>query len=640
MVCPVCQLKSDGNDARFCKRCGSPLTNPKSRPAAASDGESQASIPAPKITESVEGNLKDLNLHAAPDGTVTLLFSDIEASTSMWERLGDIKASEVLRDHNALMDRVVHAHGGFVVKSTGDGFFVTFGRVRPAVLCAIAIQRALEKYCADHPAHPLRVRIGLHTGEARLESNDYLGNSVNLAARVMGKANGGEILVSSTVKDVANDAGDLYFDPGRDFVFKGFAQPRRAYRLAWKVLPSGQWICPACERKVPASERTCPPCTKQAQKAGLHSLAAVPALATAGRFRWLRHVAGIGGLIAGTASAAFVATYIARGNSVGALASELSSKLFGPRGSHVQGVIPSIPKFKNLTMRACDGSPSDEFDADEMDCIRWRATLAQHISNPAPQNAVIARITDSSGKPIATSNGAFGSANGEEYFEGPLNLMDIGSDAPGEYPLTLWLVVNDKQVNFHRFVLYPQLTEKELGVDSKLQFEISLREKRERKKWGDHWREHEWRERERWAARHQSEVAERARKAGGSPAPQPGSAVASLRPPSTNTNSVSNSTTGTALYASEHSGISKVGANPGSGVPGAFGSGTTKPGPSVSNPIAEAFGIGKPPSGTTTGPAPSLGGGGVTSPFGGGAISDFLKQHGLDTAKPDATDKK
>src|SRR5206468_1190921 len=79
--------------------------------------------------------------HAAPDGTVTILFTDIEGYTAMTERLGDLRAQEVLRAHNAIIREQVTAHGGFEVKSQGDGFMVAFSSARRAILCAIAMQR-------------------------------------------------------------------------------------------------------------------------------------------------------------------------------------------------------------------------------------------------------------------------------------------------------------------------------------------------------------------------------------------------------------------------------------------------------------------------------------------------------------------
>jgi tetratricopeptide (TPR) repeat protein len=94
----------------------------------------------------VEREQPDLRSHAAPDGTVTILFSDIEGSTTMTERLGDRRMQEVLREHNAVIRRQARSHGGFEVKSMGDGFMLAFSSARRGLQCAIAIQHAFTVY--------------------------------------------------------------------------------------------------------------------------------------------------------------------------------------------------------------------------------------------------------------------------------------------------------------------------------------------------------------------------------------------------------------------------------------------------------------------------------------------------------------
>ncbi len=136
------------------------------------------------VAASVVMERPNLQAHAAPDGTVSILFSDIENSTMMTERLGDLRAQEVLHDHNDLVRKQVAEHKGFEVKSMGDGFMVAFSSARRALLCAIGIQRAVAEYSDQHPTQPIRVRIGLHTGEAISEGGDFFGKSVIMAARI------------------------------------------------------------------------------------------------------------------------------------------------------------------------------------------------------------------------------------------------------------------------------------------------------------------------------------------------------------------------------------------------------------------------------------------------------------------------
>jgi class 3 adenylate cyclase len=185
------------------------------------------------VAASVVMERPNLQAHAAPDGTVSILFSDIENSTVMTEQLGDLRAQEVLREHNDLVRRQVAEQKGFEVKSMGDGFMVAFSSARRALLCAIGIQRAIAEYSRLHPTQPIRVRIGLHMGEAISEGGDFFGKSVIMAARIAAKARAGEILVSSVFKAVTDSAGDIQFDEGYDVELKGLTGTYRVHRVIW-----------------------------------------------------------------------------------------------------------------------------------------------------------------------------------------------------------------------------------------------------------------------------------------------------------------------------------------------------------------------------------------------------------------------
>ena len=184
------------------------------------------------VVSLVERERPDLRSRAAPDGTVTILFTDIEGSTAMTERLGDHRAQEILHAHNRIVREQVAAHGGFEVKSQGDGFMVAFSSARRALACAIAIQRALDARAAP-PDERLRVRAGLHTGEAIKEADDFFGKNVILAARIAAQAIGGEILVSSLLKELVESAGDVRFDGGRELVLKGLSGTHQVFAVAW-----------------------------------------------------------------------------------------------------------------------------------------------------------------------------------------------------------------------------------------------------------------------------------------------------------------------------------------------------------------------------------------------------------------------
>src|SRR5262245_7800310 len=103
------------------------------------------------VTEAVGREQVDLQARVAPDGTVTLLFTDIEGSTPLAERLGDLRWFALLREHNAIVREQIARFGGFEVKTIGDAFMVAFGSARRGVLCAIGIQEAVSRYGVEHP---------------------------------------------------------------------------------------------------------------------------------------------------------------------------------------------------------------------------------------------------------------------------------------------------------------------------------------------------------------------------------------------------------------------------------------------------------------------------------------------------------
>src|SRR3954451_13515346 len=184
-----------------------------------------------EVAATVGEERPNLRPAAAPDGTVTMLFSDIEASTVVNERLGDVRWLELLRAHHAIVREEIHRFGGYEVKSQGDGFMVAFASARRAVECARAIHRAIDEQLGTHPDGPIRVRIGLHTGEAIREEADFYGKNVVLAARITDQARGGEILASSVVKQLTESAGDVRFEDERELVLNGLAGTHTVYKV-------------------------------------------------------------------------------------------------------------------------------------------------------------------------------------------------------------------------------------------------------------------------------------------------------------------------------------------------------------------------------------------------------------------------
>jgi class 3 adenylate cyclase len=163
----------------------------------------------------------------------TILFTDVEGSTALTERLGDAKAREVLRNHERIVREALRAHGGAEVKAMGDGFMASFSSATRALECAIAMQRAFAAHDDEHPETPIRVRIGLNAGEPIAEEADLFGTAVILAARIAAQAKGGEILVANVVKELAAGKGFLFADRG-DVALRGFEGPVRLYEMRWQ----------------------------------------------------------------------------------------------------------------------------------------------------------------------------------------------------------------------------------------------------------------------------------------------------------------------------------------------------------------------------------------------------------------------
>ena len=193
--------------------------------------ERETATSVDEVASTVASERPSLGPAAAPDGTVTILFSDIEASTALNERLGDMRWLELLRTHNRLVRDQVKAWGGFEVKSQGDGFMIAFPSARRAIQCAQAIQDAVTAELGKHPDGPVRVRIGLHTGEAIRHESDFYGKNVAMAARIADQARGGEILASSLVKQLTESAGDVGFEEEREVELAGLTGTHAVYKV-------------------------------------------------------------------------------------------------------------------------------------------------------------------------------------------------------------------------------------------------------------------------------------------------------------------------------------------------------------------------------------------------------------------------
>src|SRR5829696_2772690 len=139
-----------------------------------------------------------------PAGPVTFLFTDIEGSTRLWEQHADVMRG-ALQQHDTILRDAVAAHGGVVVKGTGDGMHAAFADPSAGVDAAVNAQRMLfaEAWEGDEP---LRVRMGLHVCSAELRDGDYFGPEVNRAARLMQVAHGGQIVISSRLEELTRSS--------------------------------------------------------------------------------------------------------------------------------------------------------------------------------------------------------------------------------------------------------------------------------------------------------------------------------------------------------------------------------------------------------------------------------------------------
>jgi class 3 adenylate cyclase len=140
---------------------------------------------------------------AGSSGTVTFLFTDIEGSTRLWQQ-DEAAMRSALSRHDQLLRKVIAEHDGTVFSAMGDGMAAAFGSASAAVTAAVAAQRSFQ--AEPWPtATPLRVRMGLHTGEAERRDGDYFGTAVNRTARLMAIGHGGQVLCSATTAELSGD---------------------------------------------------------------------------------------------------------------------------------------------------------------------------------------------------------------------------------------------------------------------------------------------------------------------------------------------------------------------------------------------------------------------------------------------------
>jgi class 3 adenylate cyclase len=172
-------------------------------------------------------------MRTAPDGTVTILFSDMSGFTEMTERLGDVESHQLLAVYFQMVRGQATSHGGYEVKCQADEAMLAFSGAGQALRCAIEIQRSLARYRLANVDDPIHAHIGLHTGEAIQDGGDFLGRTVILASRITDEARADEILASALLRELAAGSGDLSFGPARDASLQGVADTQTLYPVIW-----------------------------------------------------------------------------------------------------------------------------------------------------------------------------------------------------------------------------------------------------------------------------------------------------------------------------------------------------------------------------------------------------------------------
>jgi DNA-binding NarL/FixJ family response regulator len=168
-----------------------------------------------------------------PEGTVTIVFTDIEGSTRIVETLGDEPAHRVFAEHDSLVRDVVARHGGVEVEHQGDAFMLAFSSARRAVRSAIEIQRELAERANLRPEPAVKVRIGLNTGDVIAQEDRYFGRAIFVASRVASQACGGEILVSDLTKALVDGSSEFGFSDRGERELKGLTGRHRLHEVQW-----------------------------------------------------------------------------------------------------------------------------------------------------------------------------------------------------------------------------------------------------------------------------------------------------------------------------------------------------------------------------------------------------------------------
>jgi adenylate cyclase len=183
------------------------------------------------IASALEPLAPDIGRVSSPDGAITLMLSDIADASAAAEELGEERWQRLLGDHRALVERIVAHHDGTVMRWESDGFLASFQSAHAALYAAVELQRT---FTGSPDADGLAVRVGLHSGFVIANPDQLLGRNVVLASRIAAQAGGGEILVSSTLKQYTEGDASFRFEARGEHHFKGVLGEHAIYAVAWK----------------------------------------------------------------------------------------------------------------------------------------------------------------------------------------------------------------------------------------------------------------------------------------------------------------------------------------------------------------------------------------------------------------------
>ncbi|HSM71767.1 MAG TPA: adenylate/guanylate cyclase domain-containing protein, partial [Anaerolineales bacterium] len=168
-------------------------------------------------------------MSSLPSGTVTFLFTDIEGSTKLWEKHPEEMKSALAR-HDSILKEAVDSNNGQIIKTTGDGIHAVFPTAMDAINAVIEAQHNLETQITNPP---IKVRMGIHTGEAEMRDGDFYGGTLNRAARIMSVGHGGQTLISDVTAQLIREhlfENTSLLDLGSHHL-KGLLQPEHIYQL-------------------------------------------------------------------------------------------------------------------------------------------------------------------------------------------------------------------------------------------------------------------------------------------------------------------------------------------------------------------------------------------------------------------------